>query len=198
MVKVWAETTGRAPVALIALGGNLSGPDGSPPPVLLAQALHRLAGVAPLRAVSRFWRTPAFPAGAGPDYVNACAALAWPGDAGALLSILHGIEADLGRDRDGVARWAARVIDLDLIALGDAILPDPATEAEWRGLPPDRRGVTAPDRLILPHPRMAERGFVLVPLAEIAPAWRHPATGRTVAQMLADLPAADRAAITPI
>lgn len=184
--------------ALVALGGNLPGADGTAPQVLLAQALARLAQRAPLRAVSRFWRTPAFPAGAGPDYVNACAALAWGGDADDLLAILHGIEADLGRDRDGVARWSARVIDLDLIALGDAIRPDPATEAEWRGLPPDRRGAVAPDHLILPHPRLAERGFVLVPLAEVAPAWRHPATGRSVAQMLADLPAAERAEITPI
>jgi 2-amino-4-hydroxy-6-hydroxymethyldihydropteridine diphosphokinase len=135
---------------------------------------------------SRFWRTPAFPPGAGPDFVNAAAAFAWAGDAAALLDLLHEIEAAHGRRRH--ARWEARVIDLDLIAVGDDVLPDLATYRHWAALSPDAAAREMPDRLILPHPRLAERGFVLAPLNDIAPDWRHPVTGATVAEMLQALP----------
>ena len=148
-----------------------------------------------LRALSRFWRSPAFPAGAGPDYVNACAVVSAALPPEAVLQALHRIEARLGRIR--ATRWGARGIDLDLLAAGDAILPDAATEASWRALPLAEQMQHAPETLILPHPRLADRAFVLIPLAEIAPLWRHPATGKTVSEMLAALDAAEKAAMTP-
>jgi 2-amino-4-hydroxy-6-hydroxymethyldihydropteridine diphosphokinase len=135
---------------------------------------------------SRLWRTPAFPPGAGPAFVNAAAALDWEGGAPALLDLLHAIEAALGRRR--TARWEARIMDLDLLAIGDTVLPDLAGFLRWARLQPETAASVTPDRLILPHPRMAERGFVLAPLADVAPDWRHPVFGRTVAEMLADLP----------
>lgn len=135
---------------------------------------------------SRLWRTPAFPPGAGPAFVNAAAALDWNGEAQALLDLLHGIEAAFGRQR--TARWEARIMDLDLLAIGDTVLPDRAEFLRWAELRPETAASVTPDRLILPHPRMAERGFVLAPLADIVPDWRHPVFGRTVAEMLADLP----------
>ena len=88
-------------------------------------------------------------------------------------------------------RWAPRVCDLDLIAVGDLVLPDRATLARWMALDLGQAQTVAPPRLVLPHPRMHERGFVLAPLADIAPGWRHPATGRPVAQTPAALPAED-------
>lgn len=183
-------------VALIALGGNLPLDEREPADVLTAgiAALAAL-GLAPAR-VSRLYRTPCFPAGAGPDYVNAAALLRTNLSARALLSRLHQVEAQFGRTR--TERWAGRTLDLDLLALDETVVPDPATWSHWHGLTPDAQGRVAPDQLILPHPRMQDRAFVLVPLAEIAPDWRHPMLGQTVRQMLATLPQAEIDAIRPI
>jgi 2-amino-4-hydroxy-6-hydroxymethyldihydropteridine diphosphokinase len=181
---------------LIALGGNLPAGAGNVGDTLRG-ALQMLGqrGFA-LLALSRFFVTPAFPPGAGPDYVNACAELACDLPPQAILSVLHEVEAAFGRRR--AARWGARSLDLDLLAVGDAVLPDAAREAWWRGLAPQQQAGQAPDQLILPHPRMAERAFVLIPLADIAPLWRHPTLHSTVAELLAALPEAEKAAIRPI
>lgn len=180
---------------LIALGANLYR-DGVSPAHTFVRALAEMpAEGLHLHAVSRFFRSPAFPAGSGPDYVNACAVAKADLPPEAALAALHRIEARLGRVRQG--RWGARGIDLDLLAAGDAVLPDVATQAHWRALPLEEQMRLAPDRLILPHPRLADRAFVLIPLAEIAPSWRHPATGLSVAQMAASLPEAEKAALVP-
>ncbi|MBF9034867.1 2-amino-4-hydroxy-6-hydroxymethyldihydropteridine diphosphokinase [Rhodobacterales bacterium HKCCE2091] len=182
--------------ALVALGANLPGPSGGPEITVMA-AVAALEAIAdgPVRT-SRLFATPAYPPGSGPDFVNAAAAFRWRGSAKALLAALHRIEACHGRTRD--RRWEPRLLDLDLLAHGQTVLPDPGTEARWRGLPPETAGAEAPEELILPHPRLSERAFVLVPLAEVAPDWRHPATGLDVAAMLDALPAAGRAAIRPM
>ena len=146
--------------------------------------------------MSRFFRTPAFPAGSGPDYVNAAALLETVLDPEALLAYLHGIEADLGRTRR--VRWAERTIDLDIVFHGDSLLPDAATVQTWIDLPADRQRAEAPPGLILPHPRLQDRPFVLIPLADIAPGWRHPLTGTTVAGMVGALSAASKAEIRPV
>ncbi len=195
-------TTSR-PV-LVALGSNLGSDQGSDadarstPAETLRSALGQFAAAGlTLRDVSRVYRTPAFPPGSGPDFANAAALAEAPGlTPREILTALHGIEAAFGRQRQ--TRWAPRSLDLDLLAVGDAVLPDAAGFATWRDLPPDRQAQDAPPDLVLPHPRLQDRAFVLMPLMDVAPDWRHPVGGRSVAQMVTALPAADRAEVQPL
>lgn len=183
--------------ALIALGGNLPGPGRTVAQTLVAALAALVREGFGIVAVSRFHRSPAYPAGSGPDYVNACARLQTADLTPAeVLAALHRVEVAFGRNRS--TRWAARGLDLDLLAMGDTIAPDAATLAQWIALPPTDQARLAPETLILPHPRLAERAFVLIPLFEIAPRWRHPMLGQSVAEMLAALPAAEKAALSPI
>ena len=183
---------------IVSLGANLPSAAGDAARTLcdVLAILHGEPDIS-IAAISRIWRTPAFPPGSGPEYANAAAAIRTSLAAQDLLDRLHGIEARFGRDRS-TGRWSARVLDLDLIALDDLILPDTATLRHWMDLPSDRQRVLAPDRLILPHPRMGDRGFVLAPLSEIAPGWRHPLTGKPVSQMLAELGPDALAGMTPL
>ena len=183
---------------LVALGANLPFA-GDAPAETLRKAVAALAGQGvEVLAFSRIFATPCFPAGAGPDYVNAAAALkiADQGDLASILARLHAVEAAFGRKR--VQRWGMRTLDIDLLAVGDSVVPDAATQARWRDLPLQAQIGATPDQLILPHPRLQDRAFVLVPLADVAPGWVHPLTGLTVRQMLAALPAADRDAVKPL
>lgn len=181
---------------IVALGANLPSPAGAPEETLRA-ALAALAdsGFAVERA-SRIYRTPAAPAGSGPDFANAVALAGGPADPEAFLGVLHGIEARFGRER--IRRWGPRSLDMDLLDAGGAILPDLATYLRWLEASPEALTASAPEQLILPHPRIAERAFVLVPLAEIAPDWRHPATGLTAGGMLASLPEVERIGVRPL
>ncbi|PHQ99883.1 MAG: 2-amino-4-hydroxy-6-hydroxymethyldihydropteridine diphosphokinase [Marinosulfonomonas sp.] len=190
-------TTRRPPVsAIIGLGANLSS-DHSTLIKTLQDSLDMLVGDGvEIQAVSRFYSTPCFPAGAGPDYVNAVALLRAEVSAADLLSRLHTIEETMGRER--TERWGQRVLDLDLLAFGDEIAPDLEAFSHWRDLPIPEQSTIAPEQLILPHPRLQDRAFVLVPMAEVAPGWVHPVTGRSTRQMLGDLDAGDVAQIVPL
>ncbi|WP_245764301.1 2-amino-4-hydroxy-6-hydroxymethyldihydropteridine diphosphokinase [Sulfitobacter marinus] len=185
-----------AKVSWVALGGNQSSIAGGPAEtVAYAIDLLKAQGYN-LHAKSRLFANPAFPLGSGPDYVNAVVGFQTDCAPHETLEVLHEIEAKLGRERH--VRWGSRSVDLDLIAVGDAVFPDVQRQNHWRNLPLDDQMIQTPDELILPHPRMQDRAFVLVPMAEIAPNWLHPILEKTVLQMLNDLPQQDKDDVRPI
>jgi len=155
-------------VILIALGANLPSPAGRPAETLRA-ALARLEQLGvKILTVSSLYETPAWPDPAQPAFINAVAAAETAFQAVELLALLHGVETEFGRLRS--VPNAPRPLDIDLL---------------------DYDGQVMAGDLILPHPRMTQRSFVLVPLAEIAPDWRHPVTGQGAGELLAALPDRD-------
>jgi 2-amino-4-hydroxy-6-hydroxymethyldihydropteridine diphosphokinase len=153
---------------LVALGSNLP-LEGAAPQETLEAALAAMAGEKiEVRACSRFYSTAPVPPSDQPRYVNAVACVQTALDPEALMMALHRIETRFQRLRD-VAN-AARTLDLDLI---------------------DYDGRVVNGALILPHPRAHLRSFVLLPLAEVAPEWRHPVSGQSVAALIASLPPQD-------
>ncbi len=181
---------------VVALGANLS-LRGNGPADTLRQALSAMseAGLV-IRAQSRFFATPCFPEGAGPDYVNAAALIETDLSATGILTVLHDIEQTFGRAR--AQRWGMRTLDLDLVCCGELVLPDVQEYRRWQTLPIEQQVKVAPDQLILPHPRLQDRAFVLVPMADVAKDWLHPELNKTVREMIRDLPAEDIAAVTPL
>jgi 2-amino-4-hydroxy-6-hydroxymethyldihydropteridine diphosphokinase len=89
-------------------------------------------------------------------------------------------------------------LDIDLIAVGDSVSPDIDGYLAWQRIGLKDQAKSAPLGLILPHPRLQDRAFVLVPLADVAPDWCHPVLGQTVDQMLAALPKPDRNAVVAV
>ena len=154
---------------LVGLGANLVSPDFPTPRDTLLAALARLeAAGAGMQLLSRWYCTAPVPRSDQPWYVNAVAAIDSALGPPELLALLLATERALGRRRG--PRNAPRIIDLDLIAYHDVVNGD--------GPPP-----------LLPHPRMARRAFVLRPLADVAPGWRHPVLDVSVEALCARLPA---------
>lgn len=180
---------------LLALGANLPSIWGNPAKTL-TKAIGRLSECIGTEVeFRRFYVAPAVPAGCGPDFVNTVVRLETGEAPENVLGICHKIENEARRVRDN--RWAPRTLDIDLIACDQEIRPDLAGFQTWRTLPMGEQMRQAPDTLILPHPRMQDRAFVLVPMNDVAPDWRHPVLGQTTAEMLAALPEAERLAIRP-
>jgi 2-amino-4-hydroxy-6-hydroxymethyldihydropteridine diphosphokinase len=156
----------------IGLGANLPSPEHGTPRETLEAAMRVLEsrGLA-IVARSPFYESEPVPVSDQPWYLNAVVEVQTELAPVALLGLLHSVENAFGRVRS--VRNEPRVLDLDLL---------------------DHRGAVraGPDSPLLPHPRLADRAFVLRPLCDIAPDWRHPVSGRTVAELLESLPEGQR------
>ncbi len=194
--KQGQKTANLSRCGYVALGSNLQTATRTSLE-MVNEALELFAGAAiRITKQSQWYSAPAFPKGSGPDYVNGVVEIESQLPPKAVLTALHNIESVLGRTRP--KRWASRVIDLDLLAYGEEIAPSPAAFAHWQGLSLSQQLETTPEALILPHPRLQDRAFVLRPLAEIAPDWPHPVLGKTARTLLAALPAEARNEIQPL
>ncbi|MCL4502231.1 MAG: 2-amino-4-hydroxy-6-hydroxymethyldihydropteridine diphosphokinase [Deltaproteobacteria bacterium] len=168
-----AITEAKPVLAYIGLGSNLDDPA-----TQLRRALKELAAIdeVEVREISSFYLNPPLGPKAQPWYVNAVAQVRTRLTPEELLRSLQRLETAMGRKRG--ERWGPRVIDLDLLLYGGEIIQTP--------------------ELVLPHPEMHRRAFVLAPLAEIAPEAWHPGLQKSVGRLLAELDPADREALKPL
>jgi 2-amino-4-hydroxy-6-hydroxymethyldihydropteridine diphosphokinase len=154
---------------LIALGSNLPSHAGMPPDTLRAALAELARDDLRIAAVSSFYKTPAWPDPADPSFVNAVARIETSLTPQSLIARLHDVERHFGRERG--ERNAPRTLDLDILDYDGRIEAGPP---------------------VLPHPRIESRAFVLVPLRDVAPDWRHPVSGQPVDALIRALPADTR------
>ncbi len=166
---------------LVGMGANLDHPVHGEPVNSLKAAIRELEKkqVKIIRQ-SSWYRTAPVPVSDQPWFVNAVLYVSTERSAGELLSLLHEVEREFGRIRD--VKWEARVLDLDLLSY-DTVVTDNRDQADGN---------------VVPHPHMQERAFVLAPLAEIAPDWRHPTLDRTAKELLALLDTEQEFEIVPL
>ena len=166
------ESMGAEGGVYIGLGANLPSAAYGTPRETLEAAMRALeaAGLA-IVARSPFYESEPVPVSDQPWYLNAVIEVATDLDAPAVLALLHSVENAFGRVRN--VRNEARVLDLDLLD----------HRAEVRN---------GPDSPLLPHPRLDDRAFVLLPLKDIAPSWHHPVSGRSIEELVESLPPGQR------
>jgi 2-amino-4-hydroxy-6-hydroxymethyldihydropteridine diphosphokinase len=164
-------------IAYIGLGGNVASAAGTPE-VTLTRAVERLGALGRVVRRSRLYSTAPVGYAEQPRFVNAVVALETQLTARALLDALLGIEREFGRDRSHAIPNGPRTLDLDILLYGSYEFREPEME--------------------IPHPRLAERAFVLVPLNEVAPEVIVPGVGRSVSQLLSALKVDAADAVMPI
>ncbi|MEL6369141.1 MAG: 2-amino-4-hydroxy-6-hydroxymethyldihydropteridine diphosphokinase [Pseudomonadota bacterium] len=148
---------------LIGFGSNLPF-CGRPPAEVLVRAVAAVGTIARLKRISSVYASPAWPDPSDPEFRNRVAVIETVIDPQDLMNRLHRIENAFGRQRS--VPNAPRTLDLDLLAVGDLVVSGQGSE------------------LVLPHPRLADRAFVLGPIAEIAPQWTHPTLNQTAQVLL--------------
>ena len=153
---------GTGTTAYIALGANLGDRERT-----LRSAIAALGQLGSVEAVSSLYETEPVGMVEQPNFLNGVVALRTALPPQELMAELLRIEQQHGRDRSASVPKGPRTLDLDLLSYGDVVVETPT--------------------LTLPHPSLADRRFVLVPLKEIAPQWRHPISGKTAAVLLSEL-----------
>ena len=156
---------------LIGIGANLPNLNFGPPRATCGAALEKLEKIGiSIHKRSQWYRTEPVPVSSDPWYVNGVVAVITDLRPHDLMKQLLRIEENLGRKRSKSSQ--SRTIDLDILAYHDRVVQEEA-----------KNGV----QLQIPHPRMHERGFVLIPLADIFPKWIHPALGQTARELIDNL-----------
>jgi 2-amino-4-hydroxy-6-hydroxymethyldihydropteridine diphosphokinase len=150
-------------LAYIALGSNLGDREGT-----LSRAIEKLGGLGEVVARASLYDTEPVGYHDQPAFLNTVVALETELEPLSLLRGLLAIEVQMGRDRSRSTPKGPRTLDLDLLLMGERVVADP--------------------ELTLPHPALSQRRFVLAPLAEISPLLRHPVSGKTMADLLAEQP----------
>ena len=159
---------------LIALGANLPSPAGKPADTLNAALAGFAVRCITIEKRSGFYRSSAWPNPSDPPFINAVVVARTNLSPSDLLAALHKVERSFGRKRGEPN--APRTLDLDILDYDGRIEQGPP---------------------VLPHPRMEGRGFVLRPLRDVAPDWRHPVSGRSISELIAALPPSDIVRLTP-
>ena len=170
----------------IALGSNISFGRVQPLEIIKRAIAELRKTHIDLVSLSRFYETPAFPNGSGPNFINCVVKAEANYSSHEILQKLHEIEEKFERQRN--SRWGARTLDLDLIAMKGQVLPNNEVFQYWFDLSMSEQKAKTPSELILPHPRIQDRAFVLSPLLDIEPNWIHPILNKTVAQLYEELP----------
>ena len=135
---------------------------------------------------SAYYKSPAFPDETKPEFINCVVDAHFNGTPDQLLWEIQKIEYQLGRNRN--ERWGQRTCDIDILGIGNLVLPSIRKFKHWVSLDFNMQLKTVPDELIVPHPRMQDRAFVLKPLVSIMPDWKHPVFLKTVSEMFQMLP----------
>ena len=171
---------------LIGIGSNLPSEEFGSPLATCEAALAALSAlkdeagqpILKILARSRWFESAPVPLSDQPWFINAVVSIETLLRPQSLLSCLHDIEAKFGRTRR--TRNEARILDMDLLAYGDVVSGQEGQEGE---------GEEKEGNMVLPHPRIGVRAFVLLPLADIAPDWRHPSSGEPLERLIAALDA---------
>lgn len=180
----------------ISYGANVAGPFGSPADTFkfALEELRTLDFVIEKKSV--LYSSLAFPNSEEPKYLNGCLELNVNCSAVELLGFLKSIEIKMGRREN--LRWSPRICDLDLLSYSNIVLPSYEVFNYWYKMPLKKQILTKPNELLLPHPRLQDRAFVLKPLMEFAADWMHPVSNLSVKEMFESLPQAERDSVLPI
>ncbi len=181
---------------MISYGANISGPFGEPVKTLeFALKELKIRNLSIIKE-SKLYSSLAFPYSSEPRYLNGCFEIEVHCSAHAVLGHLKEVEVKMGRREN--SRWGSRACDLDLLSFANTVCPSNELFDHWYKMPLKQQIVEKPHQLLLPHPRLQDRAFVLKPLMDFAEDWIHPILNLSVKEMFASLPKEDRDSVLPI
>jgi 2-amino-4-hydroxy-6-hydroxymethyldihydropteridine diphosphokinase len=181
---------------LISFGANIPGPLGYPSETLNFAIKEFQYQDLLIIKKSQIYSSPAFPDPKKPEYLNGCLQILVNCGPNDVLCRLKVIEKKMGRRTNH--RWGSRICDLDLLSFESKVLPSSEIFNRWYRMPLKNQLLEKPDELLLPHPRIQDRAFVLKPLLDVAAGWMHPVHNLTVKEMFNFLPKEERDAVKEI